>query len=129
MGVKQVILVRKDLEMSPGKAAAQVAHASLKIFLNRAGRKHPQSRTICIDVTDDMFDWLASNYRKVCLSVKNESQLLKYHNLALEAGLPTCTVTDQGLTELSGYNITTCAIGPASDEDIDAITGKLQLYK
>lgn len=37
--VKQVIIVRKDLNMSPGKLAAQVSHASMA-FLTTEIRKH-----------------------------------------------------------------------------------------
>lgn len=33
--IKQVIVVRKDLNMRKGKLAAQVAHASMKVFFDR----------------------------------------------------------------------------------------------
>jgi len=33
--VKQVIVVRKDLNMRKGKIAAQASHASLKVFFDR----------------------------------------------------------------------------------------------
>ena len=34
--VKQVIIFRRDLNMRKGKIAAQVAHASMKVFFDRA---------------------------------------------------------------------------------------------
>jgi peptidyl-tRNA hydrolase len=36
--IKQVIVVRKDLNMRKGKLAAQVAHASMKVFFDRMTR-------------------------------------------------------------------------------------------
>ena len=37
MEPKQVIVVRKDLNMRKGKMCAQVAHASMKVLLDRCG--------------------------------------------------------------------------------------------
>lgn len=37
MDAKQVIVMRKDLNMRKGKMIAQGAHASLKVFLDRGG--------------------------------------------------------------------------------------------
>ena len=35
MGIKQIIVVRKDLNMRKGKIASQCAHASMKVFFDR----------------------------------------------------------------------------------------------
>ena len=35
MTIKQVIIVRKDLNMRKGKIAAQVAHAAMKVILDK----------------------------------------------------------------------------------------------
>jgi len=37
MEVKQVIVLRKDLQMRKGKMIAQGAHASMKVFFDLAG--------------------------------------------------------------------------------------------
>jgi PTH2 family peptidyl-tRNA hydrolase len=65
----------------------------------------------------------------VCLQVDTEEQLMKVYDDAKEAGLTVHLITDSGVTEFSGEPTNTClAIGPNKSEDIDKITGKLQLY-
>ena len=53
MSIKQVIVVRKDLNMRKGKMCAQVAHASLKIFLDRIGYIKPRFPEIKHDPADN----------------------------------------------------------------------------
>ena len=120
---KQVILVRKDLGMSVGKTAAQVAHASMAVFLKDGKFIEPP-------YTPEMEAWMNGPFVKICLSVKNENQLLKYYELAQNAGLPRSIIKDQGRTEFNGQaTYTTAAIGPADPDKINEITGKLQLLK
>lgn len=119
--VKQVVVYRRDLNMRKGKIAAQVAHASLAVFLDRdEGGRHE----LRVPLTDAMASWSRARFKKIVLSVETEDDLVRVHALAKAAGLPTALVTDAGHTEFAGVPTrTTCAVGPADDAAIDAITG------
>jgi PTH2 family peptidyl-tRNA hydrolase len=120
--IKQVIIVRKDLNMRKGKLAAQVAHASMKVFIDRKYHIQPDQ------LTPEMLEWLNGNYAKIVVSVNSEVELLEIHELATKQGLPASLVIDEGRTEFGGQLTKTCvAIGPAYGVDIDEITGKLPL--
>jgi PTH2 family peptidyl-tRNA hydrolase len=113
MKVKQVIVARKGL-MSPGKLAAQVAHASLLAY-DRADKEH-------ID------EWKRSGITKVVLAVKSEKDLVSIYKQASGDYLPTSLVCDEGRTEVTPGTITCVGIGPAPEEAINQITGALELY-
>ena len=55
--MRQIIIARKDLNMSPGKLAAQVAHASIA-FLSRKIRGHatPKYRPMYVGSNDVIYD-------------------------------------------------------------------------
>jgi len=110
---KQVILVRTDLNLSPGKLAAQVAHASVNAF----NVTSPLTRK----------SWLDEGHRKIVLRVADDVALTHYLSLAKSAGLPVALITDFGLTELPPNTSTTLAIGPALNEAIDPLTVQLKL--
>jgi len=75
------------------------------------------------------YDWLTTSYRKICLQVDSEKELLEIYEKAVEAGLEAHLITDSGLTEFHGVPTNTCiAIGPDYDERIDLITASLKLY-
>ena len=127
MDVKQVIIVRKDLKMRPGKLAAQVAHASMKAILDTCnlleGRVLFKS-----NMPEPMYQWLTGIFTKVVLAVESEEELLELYNKALCAGLICSLVTDAGLTVFNGIPTNTCiAIGPEESYKIDAITNHLKL--
>lgn len=111
--VKQVIIVRKDLNMSMGKAIAQGCHAcenAVQITQN------------CV-----LEDWYDSGSTKIVLGVKNLAALERIIKKAAEANLPRALITDAGRTEFSEPTVTCGAIGPAPAEEIDKITKRLQL--
>ena len=108
---KQVIVVRKDLDMSPGKTAAQVAHASLSACKN-ADKKVREA-------------WEKEGAKKVVLQVKGERELLELKEKTKK--LPTALIKDAGMTELAPGTLTCIGIGPAKEEEIDKITGSLKL--
>lgn len=113
MEYKQVILVRKDLNMSKGKMSAQCSHASTEAVL----KSHK----------DDISKWRADGMKKAILSAESKEELFRYKQQAEDAGLVTALITDAGRTELEPGTITCLAIGPDKEEKIDKITGKLKL--
>lgn len=119
--MKQVILVRKDLNMSPGKAAAQCCHASLGAFICTQKRHLPHVN-----------QWLEEGQTKIILMVEDEVQLLKIHEeVSKDKDLKyrLALIRDAGHTELKGQNLTTLGVGPCNEEIIDKYTNTLKLYK
>jgi PTH2 family peptidyl-tRNA hydrolase len=126
MQAKQVIVMRKDLNMRKGKMIAQGAHASLKVFLDR-GALAPDGG-YAFTTTPAMAAWLGGRFTKVCVSVDSEAALDEVVARAREAGVPCALIVDAGATEFHGVPTKTCcAIGPAWVDEVDAITGKLPL--
>jgi len=113
---KQVVVVRSDLNMSPGKLAAQVAHGSVS-----AAEKARQEHGEWLD------EWLGEGQKKVVVKVSGENELREIQKKAKEARLPHELIQDAGLTELPPGTSTVLAIGPAPNELIDKLTRNLPL--
>lgn len=127
-GIKQVIVIRKDLKMRRGKECAQAAHASMAFITRRLSFPGggPEARAL---FSPPEVIWLTTRFRKVTLQVDSEEELLDVLQRAETAGLVVHLVTDAGLTEFGGEPTRTClAIGPDYDSKIDAVTGDLRLY-
>ena len=125
---KQVIIVRKDLQMRKGKIAAQAAHASMAFMT-------PYIKSMATNALADIpiplaveLLWLNDSYAKVCVYVNSEDELLDIHHTATGAGLTSHLIVDNGTTEFHGVPTRTCvAVGPDFSEKIDPITGHLPL--
>jgi len=113
--VKQVIVVRKDLGMKPGKIAAQSAHASLEA-LEKAKKKNPEK----------VKEWRETGMEKVILKVTSEKELLEIF-MAAKKELPTALIKDAGRTQVKAGSATCIGIGPAEENKIDKYTGRLKL--
>ena len=128
--IKQVIVVRKDLNMRKGKIASQVAHASLGAVFSGSYMHDMTSnvRAKVIPLDPELEHWFNKEFTKICVSCDSEEELVALHKAAEDAGLRCCIITDAGHTEFNGVpTLTTLAIGPASSDDIDKITGGLKL--
>lgn len=112
--LKQVILLRKDLNLPVGKAGAQCAHASIEAAFH-SDRKLVEQ-------------WRKNGAKKVVLKVADEKELLKYLQLAKDFGLKTALITDAGKTVIAPGTKTCVGIGPDSEEKIDNVTGELKVY-
>jgi peptidyl-tRNA hydrolase, PTH2 family len=107
--------------MRKGKIAAQAAHASMKVFFDRATIG---ANRMIIDINEDMSLWAQDGFKKVVLSVEDEETMLCAYAYAQAADLPCALITDRGHTEFHFVPTNTCiAIGPADADLIDLITG------
>ncbi|HDJ89546.1 MAG TPA: peptidyl-tRNA hydrolase [Thermoprotei archaeon] len=115
---KQIIIVRRDIKMSVGKIAAQVAHAAVSAaeIVRKTKRKW-------------YGEWIKEGQRKIVLEVNDLNELLEIYDLVKKKGLPAVLIKDMGLTELPPNTITTIGIGPVPENLIDPITRKLRLLK
>ena len=122
---KQVIVMRKDLNMRKGKMIAQGAHASLAVLVQHGA---VDGDRFSFEITDAMKAWLTERFAKICVSVDSEAALDEVVARARAAGVPVAMITDSGKTEFHGVPTKTCcAVGPAWTDEVDAITGELPL--
>ena len=123
--IKQVIVIRRDLKMRRGKEIAQGSHASMAFLTRQVSVVTHRITTL----TPVQIEWLATSFRKICVRVDSEEELLALDARARESGLVVHLVQDNGLTEFNGVpTYTALAIGPDYDELIDPITNHLGLY-
>jgi peptidyl-tRNA hydrolase, PTH2 family len=114
--VKQVIAVRKDIEMGRGKLAAQVAHAAVSAAEKSYSIRH------------DWFNmWFKTGQAKVVVKVENLEELIELELHAQTIGLPAVSVQDRGLTQIPPGTVTCVGIGPGPAELIDKVTRHLKL--
>ena len=126
--MKQIIVMRADLNMRKGKMIAQGAHASMGAVLPYLTEVTDPFDTLRITHRRKITDWLDGPFKKICVRVDSEEDLLAVHGRAVEVGLIACLITDSGLTEFHGVPTNTCcAIGPDTDETLESITGDLKL--
>ena len=145
---KQIIIARKDLNMSAGKLAAQVSHASMAFLTNAIRRnlikgvhyydsEHNIYYSTELKFNKDLFEqWIDGEFTKCVLKAKNKSQLLKAKTLAEEMGMTEnedfFCIYDNCHTELTpednGRTLTCIGFKPMDSEVIDKIGKKFQLY-
>lgn len=146
---KQVIIVRKDLNMSVGKISGQVSHASMafltteiqnnisKWITSNGNTYYSTELTFEQDIYEQ---WIGDVFTKVVLGAKNKNQLLKAKAKAEELGMVEgkdfFLIYDCCRTELEpeiidengiGRTLTCIGFRPMSDEIIDQIGKKYQL--
>lgn len=135
---KQVIVVRKFPNLRTGKYCSQVAHASMAFLTKgmRASYTHDYSTTLGVFETrhynteqaEEITHWLENSFRKICVYVNSEEELHELHQKALDNGLISYIVEDNGATEFNGVKtFTALSIGPNWDEKFIGLTDHLPL--
>lgn len=142
---KQIIIARKDLNMSPGKLAAQVSHGSMAFLTWAIRNNYSQwlsdnnttyySSELTFD--KDLYEqWIDGAFTKCVLQAKNKNQLLKAKTMAEELGMKEgidfFLIKDNCNTELEpeedGRTLTVIGFKPMDSEIIDKIGKKYHLY-
>lgn len=128
--IKQIILIRKDLNMRRGKEIAQGSHAAMAFLVQPLRQQLEEvEESYPIRLTPVEQNWLVQGAAKVCLRVNSEQELMDYYNAAKSQGLTAYLIQDSGRTEFHHKpTYTACAIGPDHGDRIDAVTGELIPY-
>ena len=113
---KQVLVFRQDLKMSKGKIAAQAGHAAVSSAQDAYVHHKKWWET-----------WMFEGQRKIAVKVPTEKELGELEAAANDLGLPHSLIVDRGLTEIPAGTVTCLGIGPAPNNLIDRLTGKLPL--
>jgi len=118
--VVQYLLIRKDLNMTHGKIAAQASHCSLASV-------YPYM--------DDEYvkEWLGKAFTKIVLSINGLSEAKKIIEVLKNNSIIHAVIKDNCRTELEpeeeGTTLTGIGIKPYPKSLIHPLIKKLQLYK
>lgn len=143
MGYRRLFIMRKDLQMSAGKLAAQVGHCAeaywLRLIQSGLSEGNVNPRRVCFELSAEMVDeYINGAIVKTICEAKNKNHLLKAKLQAEELGLVENVdfglIYDKCLTELepeeeNGTTLTGIWFKPLDDETAHAISRKYQLYK
>ena len=113
---KMVIVTRKDLLLSPGKLAAQVAHAAVACALETKKQKSKWFNK-----------WMNEGGKKAVVKVSKIDDFFVLKEKADNLDIVSFIITDAGHTEIPAGTETVLGIGPAPSNIIDNITGDLPL--
>ncbi|CAD7925131.1 unnamed protein product [Amoebophrya sp. A120] len=115
---KAVFVVRKDLQMSPGKVAAQVAHAVLALVHRNPAQNQQQVQA-----------WQITGEKIVVCECADEQAFAELKRKAQECNVLYASCVDAGRTEVAPESETVVGFGPAPEEIVNQVTGRLALLK
>jgi PTH2 family peptidyl-tRNA hydrolase len=124
--VKQVLVLRKDLNMSKGKMVVQGAHASIAFLTNKMKDNLSNPEALWwVNLSQAEKEWVYGTFFKVCVGVDSEKELLDIGYNAVMLGLSV-----KYIEETTGFDkptVTCIAIGPDYSSKIDPVTKHLKL--
>jgi len=124
--VKQVIVMRKDLNMSKGKMVTQGAHASIAFLTNKMKDNLSNPEALWwVNLSQAEKEWVYGTFFKVCVGVDSKKELLDIGYNAVMLGLSV-----KYIEETTGFDeptVTCIAIGPDYSSKIDPVTKHLKL--
>lgn len=141
--MRRLFIMRKDLNMSHGKLAAQVAHCAEAYWTNgikNAAKPHDENYYMFDGlIYKEIFEqYVSGTFTKTICEAKNKNHLLKAKEMADELGLIENVhyglIYDACFTELTpeednGTTLTGIWFCPLADDIAHYISKKYQLYK
>lgn len=113
---KMVLVTRKDLALSPGKLAVQVAHAAVECALET---KKINSKWYA--------KWKREGAKKAVVKTERVDDFFALEQKAKKLSISAIIISDAGHTEIPAGTKTVLGIGPAPSNLIDQVTGHLPL--
>ncbi|PVH21380.1 peptidyl-tRNA hydrolase [Candidozyma haemuli] len=121
--VRMTLIVRSDLKMGKGKAAAQCSHATLALYKRMADASKGSYNPTLLQ------RWERGNGQaKITLQVPNQEDMDVMFAQALSLGVNAYIVHDAGRTQIAAGSATVLGLGPAPKLVMDQITSDLKLY-
>lgn len=121
--VRMTLIVRQDLKMGKGKAAAQCLHATLALYKKITNPNSPAYNPEMVK------RWEYGNGQaKITLQVPDEETMDILFAQAISLGINSYVVHDAGRTQIAAGSSTVLGLGPAPKAVIDQITKDLKLY-
>ncbi|CDO51995.1 hypothetical protein DV451_000312 [Geotrichum candidum] len=114
---KMILVVRTDLKMTKGKAAAQCAHAAVACYKSIA-RSNPEI----------LARWERLGQAKITLQARSEDELILLQGIAKSLNITARLIHDAGRTQIASGSCTVLGLGPAPKSILDQVTGNLKLY-
>ncbi|EGW34470.1 uncharacterized protein SPAPADRAFT_59893 [Spathaspora passalidarum NRRL Y-27907] len=121
--VRMTLIVRQDLKMGKGKAAAQCSHATLALYKKITNPNSPAYNPEMVR------RWEYGNGQaKITLQVPDQEGMDMLYAQAISLGINAYIVHDAGRTQIAAGSATVLGLGPAPKSIIDQITSELKLY-
>lgn len=121
--VKMTLVVRQNLKMGKGKAAAQCSHATLALYKKMT---NPNSSSYNPEMIQR---WeILNGQAKITLQVPDAEEMDMLFAQAISLGVNCYIVHDAGRTQIPSGSATVLGLGPAPKAVLDQITGHLKLY-
>lgn len=140
---RMVIVVRRDLNMTPGLLAAQAIHTAMGFIqerikediiphaLNTLSKKNPYLDHQAVAFSNLEIDWIKQPYVTV-LAVDTHEELEAVQKMVEDAGLPHHPWDDVIPSKVLEGRVLECfvglSIGPADSDALRKVTGTLPLY-
>ena len=110
------LFVNKGIGMSPGKLAAQVAHAAC---LAQRG-SNPE-------MVEDLYKW--GFYTKLVMEARDDDHIKTIERYLNERGIKTFIVIDEGRTEIKKHSVTALGVEIVDKNIVGPIFAEFDLYK
>ena len=140
--VREIIVIRKDLNMPKGKLMAMAAHLAMTFITSRLKVDEDTIDETGGELygafTPEQIKWLTQlepgsetqlSFAKIVVEVWGETELWQVYDNAVSAGLEVHKLIDSGYSHNKPGTFVGIAIGPDYPDKLNPVTGELQLYR